>query len=56
VILKLVPLVTCIALFASTAFAADDYQLGPDSQVQDGVPKGKVVQGKLNSDKIYPFS
>lgn len=53
-ILKLVPLVTCVALFATTAFAADDYKLGPDSQVQEGVPKGKIVQGKLISDKIYP--
>ena len=35
-------------------FAADDYQLGPDSQRQEGVPKGKVVTGKWTSEKVFP--
>jgi len=34
--------------------AADDYQLGPDSQRQSGVPEGKLLQGKWVSEKSYP--
>ena len=45
----------CIALLvASPLFAADDYKLGPDSQVQAGVPQGKVAQGKWVSEKVFP--
>src|SRR5262249_49144066 len=33
--------------------AADDYKLGPDSQVQDGVPKGKITEHTWTS-KIFP--
>ena len=45
----------CLALFVtSSLFAADDYKLGPDSQPQEGVPKGKITQGKWVSEKIYP--
>lgn len=43
-----------VLLLASPVLAIDDYKLGPDSQVQPGVPQGKVVQGKWTSDKIYP--
>jgi len=43
-----------LALAAIPAFAADDYQLGPDSQRQPGVPEGRVLQGKWASEKIYP--
>jgi enterochelin esterase family protein len=46
--------VSAVLLVASPALAADDYKLGPDSQLQAGVPQGKVVQGKWISDKIYP--
>ncbi len=42
-------LLTCFAL----AYAADDYQFGPDSQPQEGVPKGKIVSGKHTSEKIF---
>jgi enterochelin esterase family protein len=41
-------------LLVAPAFAADDYQLGPDSQVQDGVPKGKITEHNWNESKIYP--
>jgi enterochelin esterase family protein len=34
--------------------AADDYQLGADSMVQEGVPRGEVKQGQWISEKIYP--
>ena len=35
-------------LFFLTAIpvsAIDDYTLGPDSQIQEGVPRGEVTQG-----------
>ena len=49
-------LLALLLLFCGTArtFAADDYQLGPDSQRQEGVPKGKVVTGKWTSEKVFP--
>ncbi|MFO1045938.1 MAG: alpha/beta hydrolase-fold protein [Planctomycetaceae bacterium] len=49
-------LLALLVLFCGTAitFAADDYQLGPDSQRQEGVPKGKVVTGKWTSEKVFP--
>lgn len=34
--------------------AADDYKLGPDSQPQDGVPKGAVTKHTWADSKIYP--
>ena len=44
----------CLALLvASLLFAADDYKLGSDSQVQVGVPQGKVTQGKWISEKVF---
>ena len=39
--------------FSIPAHAADDYQLGPDSQPQQGVPKGKVEKSTWES-KIFP--
>jgi len=44
----------CVCAFASAAIAADDYQLGPDSLPQEGVPKGTVEQGKFLSKSVYP--
>jgi enterochelin esterase-like enzyme len=35
-------------------FAADNYQHGPDSNRQDGVPQGKVSQSKFTSEKVFP--
>jgi enterochelin esterase family protein len=34
--------------------AADDYQLGPDAKVQEGVPQGAITQGNWKSSKVYP--
>ncbi|HYG33737.1 MAG TPA: alpha/beta hydrolase-fold protein, partial [Clostridia bacterium] len=34
--------------------AADDYPLGPDCQVQPGVPKGTVEKYTFASSKIFP--
>jgi gluconolactonase len=33
---------------------ADDYKLGPDSQEQDGVPKGTVESFSWKESKVYP--
>src|SRR5438045_5276140 len=41
-----------LALFS--ARAADDYELGPDSKPQDGVPKGEVLKFNFTSSKIFP--
>src|SRR5438876_1688048 len=43
------------ALFAAAALqAADDYQPGPDSKPQDGVPQGDVIKGTFDESKIFP--
>ena len=34
--------------------AADDYQLGPDSKVQEGVPQGAVTKHSWKSERIFP--
>lgn len=39
---------------ATQAIAQDDYQLGPDSQKQPGVPEGTVTKYEWNDSKIYP--
>jgi gluconolactonase len=38
----------------SAAEAADDYQLGPDSQPQSGVPQGKLEKFSFASSRIFP--
>ncbi len=48
-------LLTVVMLGAtSVAVAADDYQLGPDSMEQAGVPKGTVTKGTWESKQVYP--
>src|SRR5436190_13988636 len=39
---------------ATLAWAADDYQLGPDSQVQEGVPEGTLTTHTWKSEKTFP--
>ncbi len=34
--------------------AADDYQPGPDSKAQEGVPKGDIVKFTFDQSKIFP--
>ncbi len=34
--------------------AADDYELGPDSKTQPGVPKGEVLKFSFEGSKIFP--
>ena len=36
------------------AWAIDDYQLGPDSMRQDGVPRGKVSEHDWKDSKVFP--
>lgn len=45
---------TAALLLAGPALAADDYELGPDSQVQDGVPKGRIEEGTFESKTGFP--
>ena len=46
--------VTLIVFFAVALLLAQNMPLGPDSQVQPGVPKGVVTRLKLEPGKIYP--
>ena len=48
-------IITTLLLAATACLAADaDYTLGPDSQPQDGVPKGEVRNFKLADSKAFP--
>jgi hypothetical protein len=46
----------CLAWLAVSpaTFAADDYKLGPDSQSQDGVPRGTVTKYSWTNSTVYP--
>ena len=44
---------TVLMTGATGAFAIDDYQLGPDSMRQEGVPVGTVTSSKWKSDKVF---
>ncbi len=48
-------MIACLSvLVASTTLqAADDYKLGPDSEVHAGVPKGKVTKHEWNTSKVF---
>ena len=48
------PYAFALLLLAGFAPAADDYQLGPDSQPKDGVPKGQVTQYSMKDSTVYP--
>jgi sugar lactone lactonase YvrE/enterochelin esterase-like enzyme len=43
-----------ILLSVGAALAADDYQPGPDSKPQPGVPKGDVLKFTLENSKFFP--
>ncbi len=47
------PLASVCVLCASASLAADDYELGPDSQRHEGVPQGEVTQHNWTS-RIFP--
>ncbi|TWU06901.1 enterobactin/ferric enterobactin esterase [Symmachiella macrocystis] len=51
----LLPLAAVCLITASMAAAAEEeYKLGPDSMVQEGVPQGTVTKGTWTSDKVFP--
>lgn len=45
---------TVLLVCGGFAPAADNYQLGPDSQYKDGVPKGTITKHSLNDSTIFP--
>lgn len=50
---RLLPIVLVLAV-TSQARAADDYQLGPDSQPRPGVPQGREEKLELGISRIFP--
>ena len=52
--ITLLATIVFIGLTHRGARAIDDYQLGPDSMRQDGVPRGKVSEHDWNESKVYP--
>lgn len=51
------PLLLALSLVVGISveiFAADNYELGPDSKRQDNVPKGTVTEFDWKSSKVYP--
>ncbi|MEX0727367.1 MAG: alpha/beta hydrolase-fold protein [Planctomycetaceae bacterium] len=52
-LLRLMALFALLLLTVKNSFAIDDYTLGPDSIVQEGVPQGAVSQGQWTSE-IFP--
>jgi len=42
-----------IVISIAPVFGSDDYQLGPDSQPQEGVPRGTVTRHTWNESKIF---
>ena len=46
-------LILLVSLLSGTA-VAEDYQLGPESQRQDGVPRGTVTRHEWKDSKVYP--
>jgi enterochelin esterase-like enzyme len=46
--------ISSLLLAAHAAWAIDDYQLGPDSMRQDGVPRGKVSEHDWKDSKVFP--
>src|SRR4051812_6952296 len=49
---KIVPILLLAG--ALKAVAVDDYQPGPDSKAQDGVPQGEVTKHVFDQSKIFP--
>ncbi|HEY7120370.1 MAG TPA: alpha/beta hydrolase-fold protein [Tepidisphaeraceae bacterium] len=46
--------VLCASAVVCLAAPQDDYQLGPDSQPRNGVPRGTVTKHEWASSKIFP--
>ena len=52
--MRLFSLAVFLALNLSVARAADDYVPGPDSKLQDGVPKGEVLKFAFENSRVFP--
>src|ERR1043165_441664 len=53
--MRTIPISLVAILFMAPVIqAADDYQLGPDSKPQEGVPKGEVTKHTFDKSKIFP--
>ena len=48
------PNIVSLFLLAAAICVGEDYQLGPDSQRQDGVPKGTVTKHSWLVSKLFP--
>jgi sugar lactone lactonase YvrE/enterochelin esterase-like enzyme len=48
------PVMLCLFLSLIEIRAADDYEPGPDSKPQPGVPKGEVLKFSFEQSKIFP--
>ena len=48
-----IPTLCFLVLVATAGQAADDYELGPDSKRQDGVPEGKVTKHQWTSPRAF---
>src|SRR5687768_5530238 len=46
-------LLLALAVSVAAAFAADDYKLGPDSQLKN-VPHGRVEKFQISESKVFP--
>ena len=54
--MKLNAVLLSAALSAFSSFAIDDYQLGPDSLPQVGVPQGKLTHHTWDQSAIFPHT
>lgn len=52
--LSIRPVATFLMLVSNVVAADGDYQLGPDSQVRDGVPQGEVTEHVLKESRVFP--
>src|ERR1044071_2814147 len=51
---RLLLFASAMALRFTTAPAADNYVLGPDSMPQEGVPRGEVTKYRWTNSTVYP--
>ncbi len=52
---RFLAILTAALLISPVVRAADDYQPGPDSKPQDGVPKGELIKGNYTSGEKSVF-
>lgn len=52
-VFHLLMILLCFSL-TSLSQTKDNYELGPDSKTQDGVPKGEILKFSFDKSKIFP--